>query len=211
MHAAANILLCKLGKGQNLRLNCLAIKVRVALVRLHVECVSLSEFAIYQGVALEHNKWSPCSAVGFEYDPYNRLKHTDLWFEVGTKPEDEWPLSKNAHFESAPEADEPFDYNQQPSRYYFDVETVGSLPPADIVAQGLKRLVYKLEATKDGLNKAVNKPGPAGGATVYDMGGAAAGGRTAYGGGSAYGRGGGTPGYGGAVYGGGSTYGGLDQ
>jgi hypothetical protein len=45
---------------------------------------------------MEHAKWSPVSAVGFEYDPHNRLKHTDLWYEVGTKPEQEWPISKNA-------------------------------------------------------------------------------------------------------------------
>lgn len=48
-----------------------------------------------QGRALEHAKWSPVSAVGFEYDPYNKLKHTDLWFEVGTDPKDEWPISEN--------------------------------------------------------------------------------------------------------------------
>ena len=34
---------------------------------------------------------------GLEYDPHNRLKHTDLWFEVGTRAEDEWPKSKNAN------------------------------------------------------------------------------------------------------------------
>lgn len=49
-----------------------------------------------QGKALEHSKWSPVAAVGFEYDPHNKLRHTDLWFEVGTDPVDEWPLSKNA-------------------------------------------------------------------------------------------------------------------
>lgn len=51
--------------------------------------------ALPQGRALEHAKWSPVSAVGFEYDPYNKLKHTDLWFEVGTDPKDEWPISEN--------------------------------------------------------------------------------------------------------------------
>jgi hypothetical protein len=48
-----------------------------------------------QGRALEHAKWSPVSALGFEYDPYNKLKHTDLWFEVGPDPRDEWPVSEN--------------------------------------------------------------------------------------------------------------------
>ena len=49
-----------------------------------------------QGKALEHAKWSPVSAVGFEYDPYNKLRHTNLWFEVGTDPVAEWPTSENA-------------------------------------------------------------------------------------------------------------------
>ena len=51
---------------------------------------------ITQGKALEHAKWSPVSAVGFEYDPYNKLRHTNLWFEVGTDPVAEWPTSENA-------------------------------------------------------------------------------------------------------------------
>lgn len=53
-----------------------------------------------QGRALEHAKWSPVSALGFEYDPYNKLKHTDLWFEVGTDPKDEWPVSENGKVRS---------------------------------------------------------------------------------------------------------------
>ena len=63
-----------------------------------------------QGRALEHAKWSPVSAVGFEYDPYNKLRHTDLWFEVGTKAEDEWPVSENGKvsldFISSPDSEE---------------------------------------------------------------------------------------------------------
>lgn len=105
------ILLCKLGRGEHLKMKCLAVK----------------------GIAQEHSKWSPVSAVGFEYDPWNRLQHTDLWYEVGTKPQDEWPISKNGAFERPPREDEGVDWEHKPSRFYFDVETVGSLRPVDIV------------------------------------------------------------------------------
>ncbi|KPV74398.1 uncharacterized protein RHOBADRAFT_15917 [Rhodotorula graminis WP1] len=105
------ILLVKLAKGQEIHLRCIATK----------------------GRALEHAKWSPCAAVGFEYDPYNKLKHTDLWFEVGTDPRDEWPVSENGKYEKKPEDSDPFPFDEKPSRFYYDVEAVGQLKPEDIV------------------------------------------------------------------------------
>ena len=107
------ILLVKLRRGQEVRMRCIAVK----------------------GKALEHAKWSPCSAVGFEYDPWNKLRHTDLWFEVGTKAEDEWPVSDNGNFERRPAKDgsDVFDFAAKPSRFYFDVEAVGQLSPEVIV------------------------------------------------------------------------------
>lgn len=45
----------------------------------------------------------------------------------------EWPLSENAKEEEQPREDEPFDFNAQPNKFYFDVETVGSLSPQEVV------------------------------------------------------------------------------
>ena len=87
--------------------------------------------SIVQGIAKEHAKWSPCSAVSFEYDPHNRLRHTTYWYETDIKKE--WPLSANAAEEEAPRDDEPFDYNAKPQKFYFEVETDGSLGPQEVV------------------------------------------------------------------------------
>lgn len=68
--------ICKLRKGQELRIKCVAKK----------------------GIAKEHAKWAPTSAVGFEYDPHNKLKHLDYWYEED--PAKEWyvPLTNPQKF-----------------------------------------------------------------------------------------------------------------
>ena len=58
--------IAKLRKGQELHLKCIAKK----------------------GIAKEHAKWAPTAAVGFEYDPHNKLHHLDLWYE--TDAAEEW-------------------------------------------------------------------------------------------------------------------------
>ncbi|KAG8905899.1 45 kDa subunit of RNA polymerase II [Tulasnella sp. 403] len=114
------ILIVKIRKGQEIKARCYAKK----------------------GIAKEHAKWSPCSAVGFEYDPYNKLRHTTYWYE--SDPRTEWPVSANGREEDPPQDDQPFDYMAKPEKFYFDVETVGSLTPKEVVMKGLEELTKKL-------------------------------------------------------------------
>lgn len=83
-------LICKLRRGQELKMKCIAKK----------------------GIAKEHAKWAPTAAIGFEYDPHNKLRHTDLWYESDKIAE--WPASKNAEWENPPQEGEPFDYDAEP-------------------------------------------------------------------------------------------------
>ncbi|KAM5532567.1 hypothetical protein V8D89_013773 [Ganoderma adspersum] len=114
------ILICKIRMGQELKVRCIAKK----------------------GIAKEHAKWSPCSAVSFEYDPYNKLRHTSYWYEYDAR--DEWPLSDNSKEEEQPREDEPFDYNAKPTKFYLEVETDGSLDAQEVVQKGLQELQTKL-------------------------------------------------------------------
>ncbi|KAK8854935.1 hypothetical protein IAR55_003674 [Kwoniella newhampshirensis] len=114
------ILLAKMGKGQELEIVCKA----------------------YKGIAKHHAKWSPLSTVAFEYDPYNKLRHTTHWFE--TDEHAEWPLSENARFETPPDPTQPFDFNAVPTTFYFNAESVNSIPVRSVVEQGLDLLVEGL-------------------------------------------------------------------
>ncbi|KAG4220774.1 hypothetical protein PC116_g30747, partial [Phytophthora cactorum] len=113
-------LICKLRKGQELKLSCIAKK----------------------GIAKEHAKWSPTSAIGFEYDPHNKLHHLDLW-----------PKSKYADVEEPPAEGQPFDYDAVPSRFYFEVEGIGNIQSDAIILEGVKELQRKLAGLIHGLGE----------------------------------------------------------
>ncbi|CAD6505025.1 BgTH12-00524 [Blumeria graminis f. sp. triticale] len=126
--------ICKLRKGQELRMKCIAKK----------------------GIAKEHAKWSPCAAVGFEYDPHNKLRHTDLWYEHDAAKE--WPKSNYASWEEPPQEGEPFDYDAAPERFYFEVEGAGNLEPDQIIQQGIKVLQQKLASVIKDLTEGGDGP-----------------------------------------------------
>ncbi|KAI9637229.1 DNA-directed RNA polymerase [Dioszegia hungarica] len=116
----APILLAKLARGQEIELTCRA----------------------YKGIAKYHAKWSPVSAVGFEYDPYNKLRHTTYWFEKNA--EEEWPMPKSHVFEEPPAPGAPFDYTAAPTTFYYNVEGVGSMPVRQAIEQGLDIITEQL-------------------------------------------------------------------
>jgi DNA-directed RNA polymerase II subunit RPB3 len=136
-----------------------------------------------KGIAKEHAKWMATTAVGFEYDPHNNLRHTDMWYEADAKKE--WyvitvlsptareaslltcnktrPLSSNAKYEEPRPAGEPFDYDAVPQRIYMRVETAGQIPPDQIVNNGIKVIQEKLA----GIIHALSGDNDEGGATGY--------------------------------------------
>lgn len=54
------------------------------------------------------------------------------------------PKSKFSSWEEPPQEGEPFDYDAVPNKFYMDIESVGSMPPDEIMQQGIKYLQEKL-------------------------------------------------------------------
>lgn len=185
-------LICQLRRGQEIRMKCIAKK----------------------GIAKEHAKWAPTAAIGFEYDPWNKLRHTTLWYETDAKAE--WPApAKNGAWEEEPQEGDKFDYDAEPNKFYIELEGTGVMSPDNILHSGIRVLQAKLagiirdlDAGAEGANAGGDFGGfsppvdpMANGATT------AYGGQTAYGGLTAYG-GGQTPGHGAqTVYGQATPYG----
>ncbi|CCE94112.1 DNA-directed RNA polymerase II core subunit RPB3 TDEL_0H02530 [Torulaspora delbrueckii] len=123
------VLICKLRKGQELSMKCVAKK----------------------GISKEHAKWGPAAAIEFEYDPWNKLKHTDYWYEQDISKE--WPLSKNSEYEDPPNKDDAFDYKAKANTFYMNVETVGSIATDQVVLRGIDTLQKKVASILLALNQ----------------------------------------------------------
>lgn len=103
--------------------------------------VTMVHICCFQGIAKEHAKWSPTSAVSYEYDPHNKLRHTTWWFETDAKAE--WPISENSKEEEPPRDDESYDFNAKANKFYMEVETVGNLSPQEVVMRVCILYIYE--------------------------------------------------------------------
>jgi DNA-directed RNA polymerase II subunit RPB3 len=104
------VLIAKLAKDQGLKIRCTARK----------------------GIGRMHSKWSPVSAIGFEYDRENSRRETNYWFEESV--EKEWPGVKQA---------EPR-IGERIESIHMRVEVIEGFKPIPIVIKALEILRNKI-------------------------------------------------------------------
>ena len=122
-------------------------------------------------------------------------------FPGGSLMEDARPKSKFASWEDPPIEGEPFNYDAVPSRFFMDIESVGSMPPDEIMQQGIKYQQEKLAAViktfreegddgvrSPGQDYAMGGMGGGGYETPFGVGGAMGDNRTPYGGSGGFGQ-----------------------
>lgn len=95
-----------------------------------------------KGVGKEHAKWSPVTGVAFEYDPDNLLHHTHFWTEEDVNKE--WPKSVYSETDAYGIVGETFDATAEPEKFFFTVESSGSLRPEEILLSAISVLQGKL-------------------------------------------------------------------
>lgn len=81
--------------------------------------------------------------MSFEYDPDNILRHTTFWVEEDVDAE--WPKSQNSEMKHYPEEGSLLkDPGARPNKFFFDIETIGSLRPEEILLSAIFVLQGKL-------------------------------------------------------------------